>query len=220
MQTDVTEILQRNDRGIVLTTRPFDAEANDRKGKYTGPATKTEVFDELVICVLADDALKLLGKTASFRERFVLRGAKLFDDISITHSDCKYFQKHYETKFDRSLCAEPKSKTQSSQIAFSKGLQRSPKNEPAGYRLMYYTKSYAQDPQKIEMSFDWTNYQHQFRMDHDAEIAAVGNENHVFQSIFLDKKNRGMWTMDEIDESKVIEKKWWHQLVSSVAALC
>lgn len=77
---------------------------------------------------------------------------------------------------------------------------------------MYYTKSYADDPKKIEMSFDCTNYQHQFRMDQDAEVSPVSYENHVFQSIFLDEGNREMWTMGEIDENRVIERKWWHQL--------
>ena len=62
LRTDVAEILQRNGQGIVLATRPFDAEANDWKGEYTGPASKTETFDELVMCVLADDTLKLLGR--------------------------------------------------------------------------------------------------------------------------------------------------------------
>ncbi len=212
LQTDVTEILQRNDTGVVLTTRPFDAESNNRVGGHTGPASKTETFDELVMCVLADDALRVLGRTATFRERFVLGGAKFFDDITITHSDSKYFQKHYETTFSPSLCASPKSQAQKNQIAFSKGLQRGPNDEPAGYRPMYYTKSYVQDPQKIEMSFDCTNYQHQFRMDQNAEVSPVKYENHVFQSIFLDKRNSNMWTMDEIDESKIIERKWWHQL--------
>jgi hypothetical protein len=77
---------------------------------------------------------------------------------------------------------------------------------------MYYTKSYARDPKKIEMSFDCSNYQHQFRMDHEAETAPIPYDRHVFQSIFLDKQNRELWTMDEIEESKVIERKWWHQL--------
>lgn len=212
LNTDVTEILQRSDKGVVLTTRPFDAEANDRKGEYTGPASKTETFDELVMCVLADEALKLLGKTATFRERFVLGGAKFFDDITITHSDSKYFQKHYETAFDPALCAAPQSQTQKDQIVFSKGQQRGPNNEPAGFRPMYYTKTYSQDPRKIEMSFDCTNYQHQFRTDQGAEVSPIEYENHVFQSIFLDKSNRDMWTMDEIDASQIIERKWWHQL--------
>ena len=210
--TDVTQILQRNKNGIVLTTRPFDAEANDRKGRHTGPTSKRETYDELIMCVLADDALRILGETATLRERFVLGGAKFFDDITITHSDSNYFQKHYETTFSPSLCASPKTQMQKDQIAFSKGVQRGPDDEPAGFRPMYYTKTYPQDPQKIEMSFDCTNYQHQFRMDHDTEVAPIDYENHVFQSIFLDKTNREMWTIDEIDESKIIERKWWHQL--------
>ena len=35
---------------------------------------------------------------------------------------------------------------------------------------------------------------------------------HVFQSIFLDKTNRDLWTIDEIDKKKIIQEKWWHQL--------
>lgn len=71
---------------------------------------------------------------------------------------------------------------------------------------MYYTKTYAEDPRKIEMSFDCTNYQHQFRGSGEE-----GSE-HVYQSIFLDDRNKELWTWGEIDEDKVIEKKWWHQL--------
>ncbi|CZR59988.1 probable flavin-containing amine oxidasedehydrogenase [Phialocephala subalpina] len=212
LQTDVTEILQRSDQGVVLQTRPFDPDAKDRMGTHTGPPSQTESFDELVMCVLADDALKILGRMASSKEKFVLGGAKFYDDITITHSDSEYFQRRYETRFDPSLCAEPSSEAQADQITFAKGEQRGIDDEPSGYRPMYYTKSYAQDPKKIEMSFDCSNSQHQFRMDHDAETAPIPYDRHVFQSIFLDKRNRELWTIDEIDESKVIEKKWWHQL--------
>ncbi|PMD43349.1 flavin-containing amine oxidasedehydrogenase-like protein [Hyaloscypha variabilis F] len=212
LSTDVTEVLQRNDKGVILQTRPFDALANERKGEHIGPPSRTEIFDELVMCVLADDSLKILGKTATFKERWVLGGAKFYDDITITHSDNVYFQRHYETNFDPELCAEPRSKTQKEQIAFAKGEQRGTSDEPSGFRPMYFTKSYAQDPTKIEMSFDCSNYQHQFRMDHDAEVAPVPFQNHVFQSIFLDKRNKQLWTIDEIDRSKIIETKWWHQL--------
>lgn len=128
-------------------------------------------------------------------------------DITITHSDSKYFNKHYETQFSSSLCADPISKAQEDQIAFSKG---ETSDDDDGYKPMYYTKSYAQDPKKIEMSFDCQNYQHQFRKEFDS-----GNppERKVYQSIFLDNRNReDLWTIDEIDASTIIEKKWWHQL--------
>lgn len=212
LNTDVTAILQRSKNGITLQTRPFDSEARDRKGTHTGPPSTTETHDELVMAVLADDALKLLGKTASWKERFVLGGAKFFDDITITHSDSKYFSSIYQTSFDEELCGKPKSKDQEKQIAFAKGESRGLNDEPPGYRPMYYTHSYEEDPKKIEMSFDCTNYQHQFRMDHNKEVPPQAYDQHVFQSIFLDKTNKHLWTIDQIAEDKVIERKWWHQL--------
>jgi hypothetical protein len=131
-QTDVTAILERSDRGITLQTRPYDPDAKNGTGEYTATSSKTETFDELVMCVLADDALKILDKTATIKEKFVLGGTKFFDDITITHSDSKYFQKHYETQFNPKLCAEPKSKAQEQQIAFPKGEQRGADDEPSG----------------------------------------------------------------------------------------
>jgi len=207
LKTSVIEILQRNDLGVVLKTQPYNPDSES-----TGSETKLEKYDDLIMCVLADDALKILGKSATIKERFVLSGAKFFDDVTVTHSDSKYFQKYYETSFQPSLCASPKSAAQEEQIAFSKGEQGGQDDEPSGFRPMYFTKSYKEDPKKIEMSFDCTNYQHQFRMDHEVEVAPVVFENHVFQSIFLDKRNRELWTIDEIDDGKVIERKWWHQL--------
>ncbi|KAI9677601.1 MAG: hypothetical protein M1817_006555 [Caeruleum heppii] len=219
LKTDVTAVLSRSGKkggkgGVVLQTRPFDPNQNYdlAGGAHTGPPVATESFDDLILCVLADDALKILGKTSTWRERFVLGGAKFYDDVTITHSDHEYFEKTYETRFDPDLCAEPKSQAQKDQIAFSKNEAEGPDGEPAGYRPMYYTHTYPQDPHKIEMSFDCTNYQHQFRQDHDAAKPPIPYDAHIFQSIFLDKTNREMWTIDQIDESKVIERKWWHQL--------
>ena len=213
LNTDVTAILERSSKkGVTLQTRPFNPDDRDRKGEHTGPPTTLERFDEMVIAILADDAKRLLGKSATWREKFVLGGANFYDDITVTHSDSEYFQKTYETQFSQDLCKKPTSKAQEEQIAFAKNESRGQGNEPGGFRPMYYTHSYASDPQKIEMSFDCTNYQHQFRVDSDGELATVPYDRHVFQSIFLDKNNSHMWTIDGIDEKEVIERKWWHQL--------
>ncbi|KAI9884128.1 MAG: hypothetical protein M1823_004100 [Watsoniomyces obsoletus] len=215
LSTDVSAVLSRDDKGIVLQTRPFDPSQNDGLGggAHTGPPAVTETFDEMVLAMLADDAKKLLGQTATRREKFVLGGARFYDDITITHCDHEYFQKHYETHFNADLCGVPKTEEDKRRIAFAKGeIKTNDKNEASGFRPMYYTKTYPEDPQKIEMSFDVTNYQHQFRMDHGLEIPPVKYENHIFQSIFLDKRNRHLWTIDEIDKDKIIESKWWHQL--------
>lgn len=212
LKTSVSEIVHRNSDGVVLKTRPFEMADDNSKGQHTGPESPPEKFDQLVMCVLADDALKLLGKTASRTEKFVLGGASFYDDITITHSDSKYFNKHYETKFDPELCAEPKSKSQQQQVTFAKGDAKGPNGEPAGFKPMYYTKSYKEDPKKIEMSFDCSNYQHQFRTNKGGSVGDDEGKEHVYQSIFLDKNNQEMWTWNEIAEEKVIEKKWWHQL--------
>ncbi|XMA12217.1 hypothetical protein WAI453_005008 [Rhynchosporium graminicola] len=210
LQTEVAAITQRNSTGVILQTRPISYPKNLNDANTP---TKTETFDELVMCVLADDALAILGKTASLKEKFVLGGAKFYDDITVTHSDTAYFEKHYETKFDPSLCAESKSQKMSDQIALAKGEGEGEDGEK-GFRPSYYTKTYKQDPKKIEMSFDCSNYQHQFR----EEGIGSGREEkkdyqHVYQSIFLDQRDQhDLWTMGEIDESKIIERKWWHQL--------
>ncbi|KAK2070144.1 hypothetical protein P8C59_004668 [Phyllachora maydis] len=200
LQTEVTRVIARSKKGVIIGTKPAQSEGN-----ATNEARET--YDDLVLCVLADDALRLLGKTATLRERFVLGGARFYDDITVTHADAAYFNRHYETAFDPALCAEPKSDAQRAQVAFAKGQDG---ENPGGFRPMYYTKSYVEDPKKIEMSFDASNYQHQL-------LAATGQKDeggfeHVYQTIFLDKRNKHMWTMDEIDETKIIKKQWWHQL--------
>lgn len=213
--TQVTAILKRDKDGVVLETAPIDPykeNSEGQEGVFTGEPSVQE-FDFLVMAVLADDAKRLLGKTATWREKFVLGGARFYDDITITHSDSKYFEKNYEVRFKPELCAKAKSESQEEMIKFAKDETQGQDGEPGGFRPMYYTHSYAEDPSKIEMSFDCTNYQHQFRTENDdAAVAPVPYENHVFQSIFLDKNNRHLWTIDDIDESKVICKKWWHQL--------
>lgn len=197
---EVTHVLARSKRGVSLRTAPVQG------GEATDNAVQ-EDFDDMVLCVLADDALRILGKHASWKENFVLGGAAFYDDITVTHWDSDYFNKHYETHFDPELCAEPKSNSQKEQVSFAKGQDPS---APGGFRPMYYTKTYGQDPKKIEMSFDCSNYQHQL-------LEATGAKDdrgyaHVYQSIFLNKQNENLWTWKEINEGKIIQRKWWHQL--------
>ncbi|KAI9840598.1 MAG: hypothetical protein M1838_003993 [Thelocarpon superellum] len=198
LNTEVSTIVSRGKDGIVLQTQASEANPGSTR------ALRTETYDDLVMAVLADDALRLLGKTATWRERFVLGGARFYDDVTITHSDSEYFNKIYETEFKEELCAEPTSAAQEAQIRFSTNRERGPDGEPGGYRPMYYTHTYASDPKKIEMSFDCTNYQHQFR--------GGGEKEHVYQTIFLDKTSSALWTQDEIRPDKIILEKWWHQL--------
>ncbi|KAG6042179.1 hypothetical protein E4U41_003925 [Claviceps citrina] len=170
----------------------------------TGNDTE-EVFDEIVLCTLADESLRILGAEASWRERFVLKGAAFYDDMTVTHCDQNYFEKQYETHFRPDLCAEPINDAQEQQISFAKDTQ----SKSRGFRPMYFTHSYAQDPRLIEMSFNCSNYQHQL-----VEGAAKTDRRlePVYQTIFLNKHKQDMWTIGEIDEQKIIKRDWWHQL--------
>lgn len=211
LETEVSNVVARSSKGVVLRVGPATKKKASGDGAQAGEdgarEPQQEHYDEMVMCVLADDALRLLGKQATFRERLVLGGARFYDDITVTHWDADYFRRHYETTFDAGLCAVPRSASQKEQVVFAQG--RDPER-PGGFRPMYYTKTYAEDPRKIEMSFDCSNYQHQL-------LAATGPADdaglpHVYQSIFLDSRNRDMWTWPEIDRDKIIAENWWHQL--------
>ena len=198
----VQEVLSRSDnKGVVLNIK-------DNKYGQQQQNTTEEHFDDMVLCTLADETLRILGKTATWREKFVLGGAAFYDDITVTHSDSKYFGNHYETRFKSELCAEPTTDEQRSQIEFSKGTSSS---SPDGFRPMYYTYTYQNDPRLIEMSFNCTNYQHQFRHAQENRNDAEALEP-VYQTIFLNKQQRHLWTIDKINKDKIIKKNWWHQL--------
>jgi hypothetical protein len=195
--TEVTRIVARTGKGVLIQT----SSSGPGSGTSTSDA-RHEAYDELVLCVLADEALRLLGKTATRRERFILRGAAFYDDLTVTHHDSEYMKRHYEMGFDAELMAPGRSPAQREQEAFARGEA----GDGRGFSPMYYTKSYPQDRRKIEMSFDCSNYQHQLLN------ANPGGQEHVYQTIFLDKQSWDLWTVDEIDETKIIRKQWWHQL--------
>lgn len=109
------------------------------------------------------------------------------------------------------------------------------------WKPLYLIKMYEHDRSKIEMSFDLTHYQPQFRGvsptgpdgrepagappterqgpkqegDGKGEAETQGKEppceKHVFQTIFLDKNISEQWTKDEISEDSIILEKWWKQ---------
>ncbi|RFU71991.1 fad dependent oxidoreductase [Trichoderma arundinaceum] len=196
--TEVCSVLSRTSKGVGLAIR------NTNTG-----TTTNEHFDHLVLCVLADDALRILGKTASRREKWVLGGAAFYDDLTVTHSDADYFARQYETGFKPELCAEPRSEDQCRQIASAKGESLSSPEQSRRFEPMYYTYTYPDNPRLIEMSFNCSNYQHQFK---STTAASAASPEPVYQTIFLDKRRSNLWTINDIDERKIIKRNWWHQL--------
>lgn len=212
LSTEVTEVVSRDKRGVVVKTikrapakdnhNPASAWAPEDPSINADAAAEevTEEYDELVLCVLTDTAKRLLGKTASYREKKVLGSAKFADDITITHNDIEYMKNHYENFYDDEKAVTTLSGVdQTARCEFAK----------KDFKPMYLIKCYEDDRSKLEMCFDCTNYQAQFP-------PKVDFENHVFQTIFLNNgRDRSHWTMDQINPDKIIRKDWWHQLCHS-----
>eukprot|EP00002_Diphylleia_rotans_P030393 TRINITY_DN623_c0_g3_i3.p1 TRINITY_DN623_c0_g3~~TRINITY_DN623_c0_g3_i3.p1 ORF type:complete len:472 (-),score=89.25 TRINITY_DN623_c0_g3_i3:142-1557(-) len=128
-----------------------------------------EQYDYIIFACDAESVLKILDEDAGFMERKVLGNVQYFNDITVTHEDLGYMQRHYDIDLDR--------------------------ND------QYFVRVDPEDPGKIEMSFNLSNYQ--------AELA--NSERTIFQTIFLDDKFKSSWTIDGINPQKVLLKKWWRQ---------
>ncbi|KAI1387539.1 FAD/NAD(P)-binding domain-containing protein [Hypoxylon trugodes] len=202
LSTELREIVERSNRGVIVKLKsrtPADDGHNPTGGDPGAPLIE-EVFDEIVMCCLADIAKKVLGRAASWRERRVLGSAKFSDDITITHNDADYMKNHYENFYRGDLS-----------VSKINGVDQTERLDFAtnNFRPMYYIKMYPEDKSKLEMCFDTTNYQSQF-----PDKAPF--EQHVFQTIYLNKdRDRKLWTDHEIKEDKIIRKDCWHQLCHS-----
>ena len=199
-------ILERGKNGVVLQVHQKTSEHES-----AAPAGPPEVFDEMVLCCPADEAKKMLDRNATWREKYVLGGVKFFNDITITHSDSDYFQSIFEAKYNPSLTAEPSTRERKDQISFAEQSRRCEKDGWQGFSPMYFIHGYKSDPDKIEMGFDCTHYQHQFRENLGEGSEPRPLEEHVFQTIFLNDQQKHLWTWNDIDPSKIIARKWWHQ---------
>jgi len=210
LSTECTRVVKRDKSGVVVglmkRTPAKDSHTEDSELAATDGAVDPsadewhEDYDELVLCVLADTANRLLRPTSTFLSKRILGSAKFANDITVTHSDTAYMKKHYENFFNEEQAVDKIGTTShADSVAFAK----------ENFKPMYLIKTYPSDRSKLEMCFDCTNYQSQFP-------PSVNFENHVFQTIFLNKERDGhLWDIDEIDESKIIRKDWWHQLCHS-----
>jgi hypothetical protein len=228
LNTEVTRVVKRGKDGVVVKIinrvpntdidNPTRTSAQEGLTRNTNPGSeeRQEEYDELVLCLLyvirpisgtranilprADSARRILGESASFAEKRILGSCKFSNDITVTHSDSDYMKKHYDTRYNAEQAV-----TTLSGIDYT---DRCKKAE-SSFKPMYLVKTYPSDRTKLELCFDCSNYQGQFPED-------LPFEKHVFQTIFLNKERDGhLWTIDEIDEKKIIRKDWWHQLCHS-----
>ncbi|XP_045163298.2 uncharacterized protein LOC123527723 [Mercenaria mercenaria] len=71
-------------------------------------------------------------------------------------------------------------------------------------RDQYLVRTDADDPSKIEMSFDLSNYQPQLKKIRD-------KKQHVYQTIYLDDTCSDIWTLNKVDPNKIMYRHWWRQ---------
>lgn len=133
-----------------------------------------QTFDHIIFACDAETALKSLA-TPTWLERKILGNVRYYDDITITHQDVEYMQKHYDIDVAR--------------------------------HDQYFIRTDPQQPEKLEMSFNLSNYQPQLAKFHDASTI----QHDIFQTIFLDKNDDKIWTINDIKPDKILLRKWWHQ---------
>lgn len=115
---------------------------------------REEVFDDIIFACDADSALKILqaGSGATWRERKILGNVLYKWDITVTHHDWDYMNKHYEMHYNPDCKADRDDKKSKESFDWAK----------ENWRPLYLIKMYEEDPSQIEMSFDLTHYQGQF----------------------------------------------------------
>ncbi|RYP58638.1 hypothetical protein DL769_008855 [Monosporascus sp. CRB-8-3] len=201
LSTELTEVALRNKHGVAVRLKPRTPVPDVRNPVGDDPniPVSEEVYDEIVLCCLADTAKRVLGRTATWKKK-MLGSAKFSDDVTITHNDSDYMKKHYENFYREDLTVENLDGVdQTSRLSFAVD----------NYKPMYYIKMYPEDKSKLEMCFDTTNYQCQFPQK-------APFEQHIFQTIYLNKdRDRKLWSDDEIRVDRIIRKDWWHQLCHS-----
>ncbi|KAF2867952.1 hypothetical protein BDV95DRAFT_501998 [Massariosphaeria phaeospora] len=208
LSTEVTGVTKRDKNGVtvnVIKRTPQSDHHNPESAWVPHDDTNVDAdaeeveehYDEIIF---ADTAKRILHPSSSYRERRVLGSAIFADDITVTHWDSDYMKRHYENFYNEEQA-----------VTSLSGVDQTTRTEmaKASFKPMYLIKCYPEDRSKLEMCFDCTNYQSQFPPE-------VPFDKHVFQTIYLNKHRDGhLWSIDEIDEKKIIRKDWWHQLCHS-----
>ena len=66
----------------------------------------------------------------------------------------------------------------------------------------YFVRIDPTNPEKIDMSFNLSNYQPQLKV----------SSRTIFQTIFLDDSRSHLWSRDEIKNDKILLERWWRQM--------
>ncbi|KAI5477714.1 hypothetical protein MNV49_005997 [Pseudohyphozyma bogoriensis] len=190
LNTEVASVISRSSSGVRVSIRPRrpQEDHHNPEGADHDLREHEETFDELVLCVLADTAERLLGKQARWIEKRVLGATTWSDDVTVTHNDVEYIKKWYQLDWDARLAVDKLGDRDETE-----------RNESAkkSFNPMYLIKECPGDARKLEMCFDCSNFQFQLKEQNKPL------EDHVFQTIFLNTKHKKYWSMDEIQKEKI-----------------
>ncbi|GAA5827940.1 hypothetical protein JCM5353_007750 [Sporobolomyces roseus] len=200
LNTRVTSVVRRSKQGVTVKIlrrqRPksnsYATEGEEKEGQDA-----EEEYDEIVFCVTAEAALKILGKQASFWERKILGAVKFSTDKVVTHCDTTYMKKHYETEFTSELAVLKLS--EKSDVGNEEKAEKS-------FNPMYLIKHEEENPKAVEMSFNCSQFQPQLKLQKKPF------RDQVFQTVFLNDKNRKAWTSNEIEQRKIIRVDEFRQV--------
>ena len=226
-QVTVRGLQRRHDH--VNTTNPDAEDFTAIKGdgiERDGECIEA-VFDAIIFACSAENALAILkaGSGAGFFERQALGNVRYYNDVTVTHTDYDYIMRQYSYGRLKNI---------------NTGDVKKKDDDPFNDKEMYLVRTYAHNRRLIEMSFDLSHYQPQVKYKkHESVTTCVypeakatadaqraptlssyaatnpsvedGEDGSLFQSIFLDDTNIDAWTIDDIDKSKIIKKKWWRQ---------
>ncbi|CAO1617070.1 unnamed protein product [Sympodiomycopsis kandeliae] len=227
-----TKEAKKHGGNILARSRKVDTEGNVLKDSQD----RIESFDELIMACDADSALKILsaGSGASWREKKVLGNVLYKWDVTVTHNDMDYMKKHYEMDYQSEFNA--KRDDEDSKKAF----QYAKENWRPLYLIKMYEKDPAFIEMSFDLTHYQPQFQGVSPVGNNAKISEgdappierQGVESgqkakteahksptqkeppynqHVFQTIYLNKEMSDWWTKEEVAKDKVILQKWWKQ---------
>jgi len=152
---------------------------------------KEHAFDAVIMACGAESALDIFGDDASWLERKLLKQVRYYNDLIVTHCDEEYMNKHYTMHTDDSYGAKNYHND----------------NGRTSQKDMYFVRWDEKRPELIEMSFDLAAYQ-----PHLTDLTNNNNSGaSIYQSIYLDDNTKATWTIDQLNEDKILKKRWTRQ---------
>ena len=151
---------------------------------------------------------------------------KYYNDVTITHTDYDYIMRHYSygrletiNAASGTLADDP---FHDKEMYLVRNYAHDRKLIEMSFDLSHYQPQikYRRDDTITTRPFAGAESKSSLKSSGDSfrgvpapatPTAARDADGSLFQTIFLDDKNRESWTIDAIDPSKVVKKKWWRQ---------